>query len=162
MNMSNIGENRSDILRFQLLRALFVCGWVLSIVLTFVPSYRIRTRGGGFFDYYYEYRLLSGYDIIQLLYQEGELGLWMLFVLLFAVEIVFVVLAFKYPKQLVFIAGATFAALNLLLNLFSTPMEGIEVLLIPRVLGYIATAFILSGFFIKPPATQIETKIGGG
>lgn len=149
--MNSISRNQPDIFRYQILRAFFVCGYVLSVVLTFVPAYRIRTRVGGFFDNHLEYRVLSTYDLIQFMHQEGEYGWWMFYVLIFAVAIAFIALALKYPKQWVFIAGATFAGFLLLLNLFSGTPEGIEHLLIPTVVDYISTILILSGFFIKPP-----------
>ena len=75
----------------------------------------------------------------------------MFLVLLFAVQLAFIALALKYPKQCFFIAGAIFAGFFLLVDLFSGTPECIEVLLIPTALHYISVILILSGFFIKPP-----------
>lgn len=55
--MTNVSRNQPDIFRFHILRALSVCGYVISVVLTFVPS--VRMKVGGFLGYGGEERLLS-------------------------------------------------------------------------------------------------------
>jgi len=137
---------------FQLLRVLFICGYLMKIVLTFVPSAEITQRGMfGFGEV--QKQTYSLYDIIRLLGERGAFGWQLFFIVLFALKIVFVILAIRYPKRWVFISGASFYAFLLLWGFFTPSMEGIEYLLIPSILDYISSALVLLGFFVKPTSS---------
>jgi len=132
------------------LRILFIIGYSISFILNFIPSFRIK---GSFFQ---PEKLLSVRDIVKILFGNGQVALGMFSVLLVAFAIVFVILAIKYPKRWVFVSGASFGVFGLFLSLFVGTPEGVEVLVIPAVISYIANAMILSGFFIKP---EVHSKV---
>ncbi|MFQ6083957.1 MAG: hypothetical protein ACE5KE_01680 [Methanosarcinales archaeon] len=140
--------SKSNLFAYHVLRILFVCGYAIKILLTFVPSTRMKV--GGFMGFGGEERVLSPYDMIQLLFKEKP-GAAMLIVIIFAIMVAFVVLALTYPKRWVFLTGAIFVAFFLLVSFFQPAREGVEYLIIPRVLGLIGEVLCLTGFFVKPP-----------
>lgn len=140
---------------FQTLRILFICGYLMSIGLTFVPSLEISKHEGMFGMGEVVKHTYSLYEIIRLLYESGEYDWQLFYVTVFAVEIAFVILAIRYPKRWVFISGASFTAFFLLWSFFTPSREGIKYILIPRVLGYVADAFVLLGFFARPTDTTL-------
>jgi len=144
-------ENKSGLFTYNLLRILFVCGYSIQIILTFVPS--IHMKVGGFLGYGGEERVLSLYDMIQLIFPENP-GVALLMVTIFATWVAFVVLALTYPKRWVFLTGAILVAFFFLVNIF-TPgqegQEGIEYFVIQRILSFIGSILCLSGFLVKPP-----------
>jgi hypothetical protein len=137
---------------FQLLRILFICGFLMSIGLTFVPRIEI-TQQGMFGIGEVQKETYSMYGLVRLLGERQEVGWQLFYVILFALQIVFVILAIKYPKRWVFISGASISAFLLLWDFFTPSREDIEYLLIPRVLDYISSAFVLLGFFAKPTSS---------
>lgn len=138
---------------YQLIQRLFILGCVLNILLTFVPSAIVTTPG--FFTH--EEQLMSNFDAIRLAAQRGQGALGVLFVLIFAAYIAFAVLAIVQQKRWVFITGASVAAFIVLLDLFSPGNPNVEYLVKPRLIGYVATLFMLSGYLAKPPTRTTTT-----
>jgi len=136
-------------LTYRNLRALFFAGFALTAVLTFVPA--LKAEVGGFMGMGGEERSLSALDLIRLLFQGGQAGLGILFVLMFCTTVAFAVLAIKYPRRWVFIAGSCYAVFGILLAFFSGSNKDIQYYFLPRLLGYIATAMTLTGFWVRPP-----------
>ena len=130
------GATRST---FRTLRALFLAGYVLNIILWFVPA--VKTTAG----------LLSMFSIVRLLSQQGDLGAYY-YVLIFASNIVFIALALALPRRLVFFTASSVAAFFILLDLFSASDYQMTYFLAPRVLQWVASLLTLLGFFMKPPA----------
>ncbi len=124
---------------YEFLRIIFILGCIFNIGITFVPSVKV----GG--------ELMSAFDAIRLAFQMGS-GLAVLYVLFFAAWIAFLLLAMVHQKRWVFVTGASVAAFSLLLNLFSPTNPIVEVLLVPRLVDYVAGVFMLFGFIAKPPA----------
>ncbi len=140
---------------YQLIRAIFVAGCILNIILTFIPMYVVEAPG--LFGLFKVKR--SIFDGIQLAFNiGGSEGFFygFLYVLIFAAYIIFAVLAIVYQKRWVFIAGASVAAFTLLLEFLSSDVEGVEAILLPKLLWYIATIAMLSGYFVKPPISTTE------
>lgn len=137
--------------RFLMLRRLFILGYSMNIVLWFIPSVVIRGNVGGFLWPAQPDRLLSMFSLVRLISQENPL-LTLFFVLVFASNIAFIVLAIKVPKRWVFLTAAILSSLFLLLGLFSATPEDIYYIPFTRNLGYIAAALTLVGFVITPVA----------
>lgn len=89
-------------LGYRNLRALFIAGFVLEIILTFVPS-----RGA-------DGRSFSDFESIRWAFQQGRDGLAFLSVSMFCFTVACAALAIAYPRRWVFIAGACFAAFGLI------------------------------------------------
>jgi len=151
MSNETVTPNSSQSKTFQLLRILFICGCLMGIVLTFVPGIEITHRD--MFGEEVQKKTYSSYEVTRLLGERQKVGWQLFYVILFALNIVFVILAIRYPKRWVFISGASIAAFFLLWDFFTPSKEGIEYLLIPRILGYISSAFVLLGFFVKPTSS---------
>lgn len=147
MNEAINSETSSPVYGF--LRTLFILGLLTNLALTFVPS--MQMRAGGFLGFGGEEKLLSSYNMIQMLFNQGQVGLGIFLVGLFAVNIALAVLALTNPKRWVFVTAACITAFSLLLNLFSGSNESVKILSTPKTIGYIASALMLLGFFIKPP-----------
>jgi hypothetical protein len=126
-------------LGYRNLRALFIVGFVLEIILTFVPCHGADGRS------------FSDFESIRWAFQQGRDGLAFLSVSMFCFAVACAALAIAYPRRWVFIAGACFAAFNLILELFSGSNGNVYFL--PQLLDYVATAMMITGFWIKPPAT---------
>jgi hypothetical protein len=131
------------------LRALFFVGFALSAVLEFVPVLKMKV--GGFMGIGGEERSMSALDLIRLLFQGGQTGLAILFVLMFCVTLAFAALALKYPRRWVFIAGSCYAVFVIVLDFFSGSNKDVEYYFLVQLLGYIATAITLTGFWVRPP-----------
>ena len=147
------GATRST---FRTLRALFLAGYVLNIILWFVPATFVGFfagcgSSGGF--------LVSMFSIVRLLSQQGNLGATIFFVLIFVSNIVFIALALALPRRWVFLTASSVAAFFILqggliglLRLFSASDEQMTYFLVFRVLQWVASLLTLLGFFMKPPA----------
>jgi hypothetical protein len=121
------------------LRALFVAGFVLEIILTFVPSHGAEGRS------------FSDFESVRWSFQQGGRdGLFLLSVSMFCFMVACPALALSHPRRWVFIAGASFAMFGLVLEFFTGSNENVYFL--PRLLDYVAIAMMLTGFWIKPPA----------
>ena len=129
------------------LKLLFILGWAISIILVFVPYKRMKV--GGIYGIGGEERTVSLLQETRLLAESTPL-ISLFMTIAIAIFIAFLVLAIKYPKRWVFLSGAIFMSFFFLLSLFSPPTEGEKLFLIPRVIDFISTAFILTGYFIKP------------
>ncbi len=137
---------------FRTLRALFLAGYVLNIILWFVPSFKASI--GGFMGMGGEERVLSMFSMVQLASQQGNMGLTIFMVLIFASNIVFIALALALPRRWVFITASSVAAFFILLNLFSGSNEQVTYFLVPRVLGWAASLLTLVGFLMRPPGPR--------
>lgn len=135
--------------RYYRLRALFLLGYALNILLWFVPMARMKV--GGFLAFGAEEKTFSMLSMVRLLSQQGALGMTLFLVAVFASNIVFIVLALALPRRWVFLTASSVAAFFILLNLFSGSNEQTTYFLVPKVLGWIASLLTLLGFAIKPP-----------
>lgn len=145
--------------RYLMLRRLFILGYAMNIALWFIPSVVIRGNAAGFFAPAQPDRTLSMFSLVRLTSQENPF-LTLFFVLVFASNIAFIVLAIKMQKRWVFLTGAILSAIFLLWGLFSSAAAPENVYYIPliRYLGYIASALILVGFVIGPVAETTEEE----
>ena len=161
-NMATTGSGSTES-KFRTLRALFITGYVLNIILWFVPSVRYFGPGLEGTESRFEGFL-------------GSLSLGMSVVvfdqvLIFASNFVFIALALALPRRWVFITASSVAALFIVVNLISLMGCPFSVLgtrysvlggshctmtyiLVPRVLQGVASLLTLLGFFIKPPAPR--------
>ncbi len=150
MNTGQDVDRVPAIAHYETLRRFFLLGYAMNIVLWFVPA--VKARVGGFFGFGGKEELLSMFSFARMV-SQGSPGLAMFLVLVFASNIVFIVLALKYPKRWIFLAGSSLAAFFLLLDVFSSNSnDQVRYLLLPRLLDWAATALTLTGFLIKPPA----------
>jgi hypothetical protein len=136
-------------LTYRNLRALFIAGFVLQCVLVFVPSLRMTV--GSVMGYGGEVRTFSDLEIIRLLFQGGKMGLGTYLVILFCATATFAVLAIKYPRRWVFIAGSCFTIYGIIYGVFAGSDPNVQYLFLPRLLDYISSAMTLGGFWVRPP-----------
>jgi hypothetical protein len=139
--------------RYRMLRFLFVLGYVLNIILWFLPYGRVSSElgqagGGG--------KMFSTLDLVRLLSQTSP-GWTLFFVLVFTSNILFIVLALIRPKRWIFLVASSLAGIFFIWNLFSATPQGIEYLFIPRLLSYVASCLTLLGFLVNPPAMTVMT-----
>jgi hypothetical protein len=135
--------------RYNLLRRLFVLGYAMNIVLWFVPTYQGRL-GGFVSGSSAEDSVYSTFLLVRILSQTSP-GWTLFFVVSFALNIVFIVLAFSWPKRWLFLTASSVSAFFVLWGLFSSGNPNLHSFLLPLLLGYIASAMTMVGFFIKPP-----------
>jgi hypothetical protein len=134
------------------LRVMFIAGFWLHVVLTFVPAYGARV--GGFLGIGAQERSFSLLEVIRLAFANGKEGVGLLNVLWFCSMVAFAVLGMKQPQRWVFLGGACVTSFFLVLNFFSGSAAGVELYLLPHVLGFIASGMQLSGFWIKPLSSR--------
>jgi len=157
--MDNFGQASSNIKRnsrFPTLRFLFVCGFALETVLTFVPKMQEKNFLGSMLG---ESKLnsVSSYNQIQQIFQAGDFFTGLFAVTsLFTIGIAFIVLAFAYPKRWIFITGSSYAAYWILVALFIPGRGDAEYFIFYIILGYVANALKLSGFFVRPTVNNSE------
>lgn len=147
--------------RYAMLRRLFVLGYAMNIILWFVPTMRMKV--GGILGVGAQEDVYSVLTLVQRISQTSP-GWHLFFVLTFASNILFIVLAVAYARRWIFITGASVATLFLLWGLFSTDAPGVEGFLLPRILGYVATALTLTGFVVVPSSRSraVPGLAGGG
>ena len=144
--------------RFRTLRALFITGYVLNIILWFVPSERFSFEITlSRFDYV-RTSLQSDYGLVGYLYLLFD-QLLIVEVLIFASNFVFLALALALPRRWVFITASSVAVWILLFATFDAYFVAysgmyVDYILVPRVLLGVASLLTLLGFFIKPPAPR--------
>lgn len=132
---------------YQVLRSLFIVGYVMNFALWFAPI--IRMKVGGIIGIGAEVRSFSMFSLITAISSTNP-GQTFLAVLVFASDILFIVLAITYPRRWIFILASSVGVLVLLYSLFIVKLPGMHFLL-PQVLGYVAAALTLTGFLIRPP-----------
>ena len=135
---------------YRNLRALFIAGFALNAILFFVPA--LKAKVGGFLGFGGEERTFSVLTLTREIIQAGHLGLGLFFVIIFCIAVAFVVLAIKYPRRWLFITGACYTIVWFIFALFSGSGKDTEELFLPKLLGYVASALTLSGFWVRPPA----------
>jgi len=152
MSNDNVTLNYARRPTFQILRTLFICGHLIYIVLTFVPTIKVSPQGM-YGSGKVQEQTYSAYELIRFLGESEQFGWQIFYVVVFALDVAFVILAITYPKRWVFISGASMTAFFLLWDLFTPPKEGIVGMVIPNILDYVASAFVLLGFIAKPTST---------
>ena len=146
MELNSIEVDKTGISsRFRMLKSLFVLGFFMNIVLNFVPLLQLKVRG--------DLITHSALSLIRTISGTNP-GLTFVLVLIFASNILFIALAFAYPKRFIFIVASSFTVIMLIWNFFQGTNPNVIIFLLPQVLGYIANALTLIGFFIKPPIAQ--------
>lgn len=145
---------------YRNLRALFVVGFALDAAMVFVPSFRMKV--GGFMGMGGEERSLSVLDAIRLAFANGQFGIGMFFVLCFCAAVAFAVLAVKFPRRWVFVAGSCFAAFMTVLSIFMGSGDDAHThrYLLPRLIGYVCAVLQLVGFWVRPPIEPAPTALG--
>lgn len=137
---------------FRTLMTLFLSGYVLQIILWFVPT--VEMSFGGFMG---EEGALSMFSFVRLRSQQGNVGFTFFAALLFASNIVVIALALALPHRWVFISASSVSAFGILLSLFSGSNDQMTYLLVPLVLAWVAKLLTLLGFFIKPSVPDPRT-----
>jgi hypothetical protein len=154
MNARSQAPALNFLLTYRNLRALFIAGFVIKAILFFIPSFSMRA--GGFMGRGGEERSMSRFDLSRVASPVGQspnpyasIGT----VFAFCILITFILLAVCYPRRWVFIAGACVTAIGILggiLLFFVLPNHNNHRFFFPRLLHFVATAMVLSGFWIKP------------
>lgn len=157
----DIGPSSSSS-KYRSYRRVFIGGFALSILLWFVPS--VTMKVGGFLGVGGEEKTLSVLDVVRMLFRAGHLGFAFFLVLLFCISAAFLVLAIKYPRRWVFVAGSSYAVFGIILDVFSGSGTDVHYIYLPKAMGYLATAMTLVGFWCKPPAivSRSELATSGG
>src|SRR5437667_12507513 len=91
MNETTTTPTVSLSLSYRNLRLAFLAGFALNILLTFVPSMKVKV--GGLIGVGGEEKTLSALNAIRLISQAGQFGVALLFVLFFCITVAFLVLA---------------------------------------------------------------------
>ena len=102
--------------RYGMLRRLFVLGYTMNIVLWFVPAFRIEIGPWGGAE---DFSILS----MARLYSQTGLGWILFFVVTFASNVVFLVLAFSHPRRWTFITASSIVAPYILWRSFSARIQ---------------------------------------
>jgi hypothetical protein len=132
--------------RYEHPRVIFIAGFMLEILLWFIPTISITTDLGAI--------SISSFRIARSLFLYGQNGAGLLVIFPLFVSVVILVLAMKYPRRWVFICGACFAVLVILWGVShgSADLEmGMDVYFAPRILSYVGSVMGLIGFIVKPP-----------
>jgi hypothetical protein len=149
--------------RYQLLRIIFIAGFALSVIMTFVPSLEVTENlpqaFGVFGNQFLRPRkgLVSEKDVIESGFQRNPIiGMFYFGILVFNIGMIFI--PWKFPKRWIFLTGAAVACFLFLLSLMTTPIDTnaftIQYLLLPSILGWIALFAKVTGFFIYPPKNK--------
>ena len=141
MNEPQNAPTISFSLTYRNLRTLFIAGFAYQAVEFFIPTF--KAVGGD--------KSFSTLDLIRLIFQMGHYGMGIYCVLIFCAAVAFAVLGFKYPQRWVFIAGSSFMVFMLILDFFQGSNPNLQEIFLTKLLGYIASAMSLTGFWIKPP-----------
>jgi len=136
---------------FRNLRTIFIVGFLIEVVLWFVPAGVLETTG--FLGLQIQRQVVSALDIVRMLFQLQKEGFGFLYVLFFCAELAFLVLAIFYARRWVFVAGACFVAFLLILDIFTGSSQNFHPYFLSRAVGYLAAAMALTGFWIRPQRT---------
>jgi len=159
--MSTIKSSDTSLMitRYTNLKRVFIFGYALKIVLWFLPAVKVSPES--FISIWGDDKILSMFSFVRLL-SKWSFDLTMLMVLVFASNIVFIILAFKHPKRWIFLTGSSFTVFFLLMDMFSTSSNHqVHYLILPKILGYVTDAMTLTGFLIKPPLQEKEAEFKG-
>jgi hypothetical protein len=142
---------------YCVLRAAFVVGLALSLIVYFVPCYKppaqvlkawLATGGVE--------RRLSSFDLCRLLVRAGEIQWGAFYMALSAMELALLVLAVQRPRRWVFIAGACEQLYLLIVFLCRPASETYAQPSLTAFLGYAVWAMCLTGLFVKPPGPRVD------
>ena len=142
---------------YCLLRPVFVAGFILSLILYFVPCY--KAAGDvlkGWLSIGGVERSLSSFDLCRLLLQTGNVQWGVFYIGLSGFELALVLLALRWPRRWVFIAGSSEQLYLLVAFLLRPSSADLSQPSFFAFLNYVSWAMCLTGFFVKPPRT------GGG
>lgn len=128
---------------------------MITIVLYFVPMYSLHTdsayfKAGEAISYISIARAISSSHPWRTLYS----------VVLFALNVLFLVLAFAYPKRWIFILASSIAIFFLIWDFFSKPDSNLIIFTVPLVVSYIGAGLKLIGFIIKPVVHKTGEETG--
>lgn len=141
-----LGDNR-----YQTIRILFIVGCILKIVLTFLPS--VSYQSYSFSESPIKY--MSDFEAIQILMKAQSF--WGFFyVIIFASNIAFLILALSYQRRWIFISGASVTALCFIIYLFSPSNPNVHSIFLTLLFQHLATIFLLLGYFAKPPKHELD------
>ena len=105
---------------------------------------------------------LSTFQIIGIMFENGEAG-WALYnSVSYCFTAAFILLALKYPRRWVFLAGSYYTVANVVVgSLFPASTNGnAEWMLLSRLLEHIARLMRLVGFWVLPPACGGDSNHG--
>ncbi len=156
MNETTNTPTVSFSLTYRNLRALFIAGFALNALIFFLPAFKVKV--GSVLGMGGEVRTFSALTLTREVIQAGHIGVGLFFVIVFCIAVAFVVVAIKYPRRWVFITGACYTVFWLIFGFFSGENKDTQQLFLPQLLGYIASAMTLAGFWIRPP-TQAAARI---
>ncbi len=122
----------------KILKYLFILGFILMLSSLVIPD--SKTGDSRIDDIWHD----AGDDVPLLLFYMFWYGL----------HVAIIFLAIQHPKQWVFLSGAILAALAPLVLHFGHGLE-FSVPILVQAFGY---ALALTGYFIKPPKTQLEAS----
>lgn len=138
-----------------MLRGCFIVGWVLHIVLAFVPMMEVKT--GGFWGFGVQEKSLSPFQAGQMLFEQGTTVVGFLYVIYFSLTVAFLVLGIVRPVRWVFVAGASYGVFFVILAFSAgSPPENVTMYVLPEIVSYLAIALTLSGFWTKPPESDLK------
>ncbi len=143
---------------YRLLRPVFVAGFILSLILYFVPCYKPAgdvlkawlSMGG-------VERPLSSFDLCRLLVHTGNVQWGAFYIALSGVELALVLLALRRPRRWVFIAGSSEQLYLLIAFLLRPTSPDLSHPSFFAFLAYASWALCLTGFFVKPPSARVAT-----
>jgi len=144
---------------YRLLRPVFIVGLAVSLILYFVPCYKpagdILTAWSstGGVD-----RRLSSFDLCCLLVRTGNVQWGAFYIALSGVELSLLLLALQRPRRWVFIAGSCEQLYLLVAFLLRPTSNDLSQPWFWALLGYVAWAMCLTGFFIKPSGPSVATR----
>jgi MFS family permease len=141
---------------YKILRIIFISGFSLQLLLTFIPSVEVnKLKVFGFDNQFLKNETYSDKDTIGLLLQVNPL-LGLFFIAVFILQIIFIILAIKYPRRWVFLSGAGLACLSFIGWLFMPKASNTTILVIPALLSWCAMFAKMTGFFIHPPEGELS------
>ena len=144
---------------YRLLRPVFVAGFVLSLILYFVPCYKPAgdvlkawlSMGG-------VERPLSSFDLCRLLVHTGNVQWGAFYIALSGVELALVLLALRSPRRWVFIAGSCEQLYLLIAFLLRPSSADLSQPSFFAFLNYVSWAMCLTGFFVKPQRARMSAR----
>jgi hypothetical protein len=126
------------------LRVVFAIGLLLEIILFFVPGNQSRLG------------VHSSFSACQLIMQNSAYFVptaplfAMFYIADFCLSIVILIMAFVYPKRIVFVLAASWTLFVFVTGLMIGTSPTTVVFLIPRLLYYLSIAMVSTGFWIRP------------
>jgi hypothetical protein len=144
---------------YHILRALFVAGLGLSVVVYFIPWY---TPAGDVLKAWLATggveRRLSSFDLCRLLLSTGNVPRAAFYMVLEAIEIALLLLAVVRPRRWVFIAGVCEQLYTLSAFLLPSAAKEFPQPLFLVLLYYASWAMCFTGIFVRPPPKRMMAR----